>query len=241
MPDATGRPQVILALDSSAALCAAAVMSGGRVTAAQAEDMTRGQAERLMPLAREVMDEAGIAPDDLSAIAVCIGPGNFTGVRIGVSGARGLALAIGRPAIGVGRLAALAAEAMGADGAPALVAVTTRRDEICAQAFALGPHGPIPLTEPTSGTPETVAALMATALADMSPGIAAGAAAEILAAPFGAKVGRLAQSPSPGTIARLAVLMLASGAAMARPAPIYLRPADAAPSSDRPPAMLPNG
>jgi tRNA threonylcarbamoyladenosine biosynthesis protein TsaB len=232
---------VILALDSSAALCAAAVMSGGRIVAAKAEDMTRGQAERLMPLAREVMEDAGVAPADLSAVAVCIGPGNFTGVRIGVGAARGLALALGRPAIGIGRLDALAAEALEAGEGPVAVAVATRRNEICAQAFAPGAHGPVALTEPMSGMPEVVAAAMAAALVDTPPRLTAGAAAEALAAPFGAKAGRLAQSPSPGTIARLAALALASGRSHARPAPIYLRAADAAPSSDLPPAILANG
>ena len=215
-------------------------MSGGRVTAAKAEDMARGQAERLMTLAREVMEDAGVAPADLTAVAVCIGPGNFTGVRIGVGAARGLALALSCPAIGVGRLDALAAEAMEGGADRALVAVGTRRDEICAQAFAAGPFGPEPLTEPALGAPEAVAAVMARLLSAAPPAVAAGAGAETLAAPFGAAVGRLAQSPSPGTIARLARLTLASGRTIPRPAPIYLRPADAAPSSDLPPAILPH-
>lgn len=232
---------VILALDSSAALCAAAVMSGGRIAAARAEDMTRGQAERLMPLAREVMEDAGITPNDLTAIAVCIGPGNFTGVRIGVGAARGLALSLDRPAIGIGRLDALAAEAMEGGAIRALVAVGTRRDEICAQAFVAGPNGPEALTDPTTGAPDAVAAIMARLVADTPPTVVAGAGAEVLAAPFGAATGRLAQSPSPGTIARLARLALASGRTIARPAPIYLRPADAAPSSDLPPAILADG
>lgn len=232
---------VILALDSSAALCAAAVMSGLRIVAAKAEDMTRGQAERLMPLAREVMEDASVAPADLSAVAVCIGPGNFTGVRIGVGAARGLALALGRPAIGIGRLDALAAEALETGDGPVIVAVATRRDEICAQAFAPAPQGPVALTDPMFGAPDAVVAKMSDALAGAPVALTAGAAAETLAVAFGAKAGRLAQSPSPGTIARLAALALASGRSLARPAPIYLRPADAAPSSDLPPAILPHG
>ena len=90
-----------LALDTSAAHCAAALLSGDRLLDARAEDMGRGQAERLMPLIEEMLADAGVAWRDLDRIGVGIGPGNFTGIRISVSAARGLALALDIPAIGV--------------------------------------------------------------------------------------------------------------------------------------------
>ena len=98
----------ILAFDTSAAHCAAALLlPDGRVIRRD-EPMQKGQAERLIPMLTEVLAEAGIGWRDLCRIAVGIGPGNFTGVRISVAAARGLALGLGIPAIGVTRLEALA-------------------------------------------------------------------------------------------------------------------------------------
>ena len=92
---------LILAFDTSAAHCAAALLSGDRVLARVAEAMPRGQAERLMGLLHEVLSGSGHDWRDLDAIGVGIGPGNFTGIRISVSAARGLALGLGVPAYGV--------------------------------------------------------------------------------------------------------------------------------------------
>lgn len=92
---------LILALDTSAAHCAAALLSGDTVIAQTFEDMKKGQAERLMFLLQEVLGQHSLTYSDLDAIAVGTGPGNFTGIRIGVSAARGLALGLGVPAYGV--------------------------------------------------------------------------------------------------------------------------------------------
>ncbi|MFV1601201.1 MULTISPECIES: tRNA (adenosine(37)-N6)-threonylcarbamoyltransferase complex dimerization subunit type 1 TsaB [unclassified Phaeobacter] len=92
---------LVLGFDTSAAHCAAALLRGDTVLASRLEEMTRGQAERLMPLLDEVLAEGGAAWADLDAIGVGIGPGNFTGIRIAVSAARGLALGLDIPAVGV--------------------------------------------------------------------------------------------------------------------------------------------
>ncbi len=111
---------LVLGFDTSAAHCAAALLSGERLLAERLEPMNRGQAERLMPLLEDVLAEAGVAWADLTAIGVGVGPGNFTGIRIGVSAARGLALALGIPAVGVTGCAARARLAPGATvGIPA--------------------------------------------------------------------------------------------------------------------------
>lgn len=99
---------VILAFDTSAAHCAAAVLRGKTLIARKSEEMGRGQAERLVPLLDEVIRDAKLDWSDLSALAVGIGPGNFTGIRISVSTARGLALALDIPAIGVSTFDAIA-------------------------------------------------------------------------------------------------------------------------------------
>jgi tRNA threonylcarbamoyladenosine biosynthesis protein TsaB len=90
-----------LGFDTSAAHCAAALLRGGRIVVSRLEPMQRGQAERLMPLLQEVLDEGGLGWSDLTAIGVGVGPGNFTGIRIAVSAMRGLALGLGVPAVGV--------------------------------------------------------------------------------------------------------------------------------------------
>ncbi|MEM6759301.1 MAG: tRNA (adenosine(37)-N6)-threonylcarbamoyltransferase complex dimerization subunit type 1 TsaB [Pseudomonadota bacterium] len=97
---------LVLGFDTSGAYCAAAIVRGDQVIAAHAEDMARGQAERLVPLLEELLAQAGVTWQELSALAVGIGPGNFTGIRIGVATARGLALGLACPAIGVSGFAA---------------------------------------------------------------------------------------------------------------------------------------
>lgn len=92
---------LILAFDTSAPHCAVALLSGDTVIFQTHEDMKKGQAERLMFLLQETLDQHGVNYSDLDAIAVGTGPGNFTGIRIGVSAARGLALGLGIPAYGV--------------------------------------------------------------------------------------------------------------------------------------------
>ena len=92
---------LILGFDTSAAHCAAALLSGETIVAVAAEEMARGQGERIMVLLEEVLSQGGVGWAALSALGVGTGPGNFTGIRISVSAARGLALGLGIPAVGV--------------------------------------------------------------------------------------------------------------------------------------------
>ena len=101
-------PPLVLAFDTSAAHCAAALVRGPAVLAARHEPMDRGQAERLLPMLEELMAEAGTGWTALDGIGVVTGPGNFTGVRLAVAAARGLALGLGIPAVGVSIFEALA-------------------------------------------------------------------------------------------------------------------------------------
>lgn len=133
----------LLAFDTSAAHCAAVLLRGGHVAALRAVPMQTGQAEALLPLVSRVMDDAGVSLDRIDAIAVGTGPGNFTGVRIAVSAARGLAVALGRPAIGVTVFEALAHGLP----RPCSVAIPAPRGMIHRQTFVA--EGPL--------RPETVA------------------------------------------------------------------------------------
>ena len=185
---------LILAFDTSAAHCAAALLAGGRVIDARAEEMGRGQAERLIPLLEELLSDAGYGWADLDRIGVGTGPGNFTGIRISVSAARGLALALDIPAIGVSGLEALRRAHGTADAAipaPRAMAYLQRGDTA-------------PVLVPESDLPDGVARL------DDPAALAVAMAALAAEAP----------SDSPP------------------PAPLYLRPADAAPARDRPPVIL---
>lgn len=125
---------IVLALDTCLNACSVAVLEGETVLAHQSETMSRGHQERLAPMARAVMIEAGLPFDRLSRIAATVGPGSFTGLRVGVAFAKGLASALSIPAVGVGALEALAAEATGLVAA----AVDARRDQIYLQVFEDG-------------------------------------------------------------------------------------------------------
>lgn len=203
MPDRT-----ILAFDTSAALVAAALLSDDRIVASRVVPMAKGQAEALFPLLDEMLCEAGIGMSDLDAIGVGIGPGNFTGIRISVAAARGLALSLGIPAVGVSALEALAYGTTGSVQAE----LTAPRGALYVQAFhngqATAPPGMVPAEAPL---------------------------------PDAAKVSDGPDGPSADdritAVARIAASRL--GSAQPRPAPLYLRAADAAPPRDAAPAILP--
>ena len=104
---------IVLAIDTALAACSAAIVRDGTAIASMSEPMARGHAERLAPLVDELMRRAGVAFDEVDRIAVTVGPGSFTGVRVGLSFARALALALGRPCVGVSTLEALAGDGDG--------------------------------------------------------------------------------------------------------------------------------
>ena len=121
----------LLAIDTAMAACSAAVLEEGAdlPRAAACVAMERGHAEALAPMVAEAMAKARLGFRDLDRIAVTIGPGTFTGVRIGLALARGLGLALAVPVIGIETLTAIAANEP-ADGLPLLVAADARREEV---------------------------------------------------------------------------------------------------------------
>jgi tRNA threonylcarbamoyladenosine biosynthesis protein TsaB len=168
---------LILGLDTCLSSCSVAVVEGERTLAHTREVMARGHQERLAPMARAVMAEAGLPFHRLDRIAVTIGPGSFTGLRVGVAFAKGLALALDKPAVGIGTLEGLAAEADGL----VFAAIDARRGQVYLQGFEDGRA----LMAPDALTAETAAARVAELsngrsftlvgsgaplLADLSPG-----------------------------------------------------------------------
>jgi tRNA threonylcarbamoyl adenosine modification protein YeaZ len=131
----------VLAIDTALEACAAAVLDTNRKGALTSRSlpMMRGHAEALMPLIAAVMSAANTEFFDLDRIAVTVGPGSFTGLRVGVAAARGIALAAGKPAVGLTTLAALAAPFFDADETKALLAVIdARHDQVYMQLFGSG-------------------------------------------------------------------------------------------------------
>jgi tRNA threonylcarbamoyladenosine biosynthesis protein TsaB len=209
---------VLLAIDTSAAQCAVALDTGAAVFVRR-EAMAKGHAEALFPMIDAVLSEAGAAMADIGRIAVCTGPGSFTGVRIGVAAARGLALGLGAEAVGVTRLEALAEAARAhAGGHPVAVILAARPGVAFLQVFDADGTA--------QGTPEMV-----------SLGAAEGAIPKLAVRVGDAGLVRSVLDhglPDPAVIARL-------GAACEPgepPAPLYLREADAALPREAPPPIL---
>src|SRR3974377_2591469 len=123
----------VLAIDTALGACAAAVLDTGRgeVVGREIKPMARGHAEALMPLVKRVVERSGFGFADLSRIAVTVGPGSFTGLRVGIAAARGLALVTGKPALGLTTLAAFAAPLIAEDDtSPVVAAGDARHDHV---------------------------------------------------------------------------------------------------------------
>ncbi len=215
----------VLALDTATAACSAALWRGGALGAHRFVAMERGHAEALMPMVEAIMDEAGAAYRDLDLVAATVGPGTFTGLRVGLAAARGIALAAGRPVAGVTTLEALAHGVDGAalDGRKLVAALDARRGEVYVQIF----DGDLaPMSDPLAATPSAVAAgLPAGPLALVGDGAPLVAAA--LAGPTGDIVELDApRLPNAAVVAALAARRFAGPDAelpSAPPAPLYLR------------------
>src|ERR1700692_4915215 len=102
----------VLAVDTALGACSAAVLDGQSVLAHRLERMERGHAERLAPMVREVMEEAGTGFAALDRLGVTTGPGTFTGQRVGIAFMRGLRLALQRPLAGITTLESMLAAAV---------------------------------------------------------------------------------------------------------------------------------
>jgi tRNA threonylcarbamoyladenosine biosynthesis protein TsaB len=207
-----------LGFDTSAAHSPPALVSGRRVLAARHEAMAQGQAERLLPLCAALLADTGAGWRDLAAIGAGIGPGNFTGVRIAVAAARGLAMGLGIPAVGISRFQALAAGQTG----PVLACVMAPRGQV----WIMGPGSPPRLIDPEAWTPPAAWRGLP-CLGDAAGAVAArtGGAVAATAEPLAVAVARIAldRRADPGP----------------PPAPMYLRPPDAALPETPPPVILP--
>lgn len=220
----------LLAIDTAQAACSAAVFDGPALLAARLEEMRRGQSERLIPMVEEVLASAGLAPEELQAVAVTVGPGAFTGIRIGLAAARGFGVALDIPVVGITTTAAVAAALPDAADGPLAVVLETKRDDVYLELFDAGGesrHGPAAL-------PVAEAVALCKALAEDGTlrlaGDGAGAFAEALHAegidPLLSAGSGMADARVVGRLG-LARLQAEPAENFARPpAPLYLRPPD---------------
>ncbi len=216
----------VLAIDTALANCSAAVLDNGAETAcfgACGEEIGRGHAEKLMDMIGEVMAETSTAFSDLDRVVVTIGPGSFTGLRVGLSVARGFGLVLGKPVVGITTLAAIARSSAPDDGGtPFLVALTGKGDEVYCQEFS------------ASGIPTGEAGVrtLSDLAATLPEGIRlVGSAADKVAEGCGIPADRiLSRRGFPG-IREVAELGLVAEPAKSSPSPLYLRPPDATPQT----------
>jgi tRNA threonylcarbamoyladenosine biosynthesis protein TsaB len=200
----------VLALDTCLTACSAAVLDGERVLARRVEPMARGHQERLATLVAELLAQAEIMFNNLDRIGVTVGPGSFTGLRVGLAFAKGLGAALSVPVVGIGTLEALAQPEAGR----VLAVLDAKRGQVYVQAFADGR----PVTAPDALPVETAAARVA----EVSPQVLIGSGAPLLAglAP-GARV-----APT-DYVDPVAVARLAAARSPTPPRPLYLRAPDA--------------
>lgn len=216
----------ILALDTAGSRCAAALYDPQqqKILAEVTQDIGKGHAEVLLDYVAQCFDQAGIERNTVSRVAVNTGPGSFTGVRVGVSAARGFGLALSCPVIGVSGFEALACEAREQNSAQAvLICFSAYRGDIYAQGFDADGMA---LTGPVAGNEAEIVQLLQQSGTEYA---LCGSAAEQLSTHDGVSARIISTTPSASiaTFARLA----ASRTAGAAPEPLYMRGPDVKPQT----------
>lgn len=213
----------LLAIDTSLEACAVGIAAGDAARILRSETIGRGHAERLFAMIAEALDAAGMTLADVDRFAVTVGPGSFTGIRVGIAAVRGFALATGKPAIGLSTLAVHAAAAREMAGSvPVLSALPGKGGDVFAQLFAADGS---PAAPAGNGPPAPFAAAAVAAHA-----VLAGAGADLVASggAAGARIVHRASAPDLAAFIRLALATEPTGEA---PRPLYLRAPDAAPAA----------
>jgi tRNA threonylcarbamoyladenosine biosynthesis protein TsaB len=221
---------LILAIDTALDACAALVLDTdtGKVVAQESQAMKRGHAEALMPLVARVMKQSGVAFQSLDRIAATTGPGSFTGLRVGLSAARGIALAANKPVVGITTLTAYAAPHVSENAEHAIVSVIDARHDHVYLQVVTGRGEPL-LTPRVAPMEEALAASRfgAPHLVGNAAGILAGRWPKDANPPV-----KVDQQAAP-YIVWVAWLAAAVDPSVATPRPFYLRAPDAKPPADR--------
>ncbi|NQW00760.1 MAG: tRNA (adenosine(37)-N6)-threonylcarbamoyltransferase complex dimerization subunit type 1 TsaB [Rhodospirillales bacterium] len=221
----------ILALDTATTACSVAACRDGKTLASAHELMVRGQSEALIPMVLAVLAQARMEVRDFDLIAVTRGPGAFTGLRIGLAAARGLALASGVPCCGISTTQAIAeaARRVESDRQPIIVALDSKRSDIYIQAF--DPHG-IAVCEPqaiaVTDLRQRIDGLALTGAAGPVAVVGDAATRALALLPDGYYRSSAPDVPDARDVASVAAQLHATGQQLPAPIPLYLRPADAA-------------
>ncbi|WP_332676381.1 tRNA (adenosine(37)-N6)-threonylcarbamoyltransferase complex dimerization subunit type 1 TsaB, partial [Brevundimonas sp.] len=219
----------VLVVDTALGLCTAGVfeVSGATVRrlGLRSEPMAKGHSERLAGFARDAMAEAGLTFGAIDRIGVTVGPGSFTGLRVGLAFAQGLGAALDRPVVGISSLDALAASD---EGDAAAAVIDARRGQVYARFWPQGASGGV-----ADGPAEALSLEAASErIAGLPSGsVLIGSGAVLFAAAFPALSLAPLAGPAPEALARLAA---AADPAVSPPRPLYLRAPDAAPPTRLP-------
>lgn len=208
----------VLAFDTTTAACSVTVWQDGESLATFHETMMHGQAEALLPAIEQTLAKAGTSYEMLDRIAVTVGPGSFTGVRVGLATARGLGAATGCSVIGIGTTEVIAAEAIRSSERPIAVAIDARRAEVYLHRFDADGA---PIDEPACLLPKQASAL----IGEGEWALAGDGAARVSECASGQIACVSPTVPSATVLAELAVLKPLADQA---PRPLYVRPPDAA-------------
>lgn len=226
----TQSPDICLALDTALDACSVglAIKEGGAVRLVRRSLMLgRGHAEHLMTELANLLAEAGLTYQDLTRLAVTVGPGSFTGLRVGLATARSLALALDLPLIGASSLDALALTAKPETAKPLAVLIDARRDQVYGQLFAMDGNGPRALTDAAALSAADFAALC---LNHQVAGLM-GTGAVLIQQADATLAGLPVEQASVPDMALLAQWALTQPVPDHIPAPLYLRGPDAKPQA----------
>jgi tRNA threonylcarbamoyladenosine biosynthesis protein TsaB len=209
-------------------VCSVAVSLNEEVVAEERIGTTHGQAEALLPLVDRAMREAGQMAATLDLVVATVGPGSFTGIRVGLAAARGIALATGARLLGVTSFDAVAVRAARnnrSETPSLLVALESRREDLYVQFF--DPHGD-PLREPVAIMPVLFREVVAATIGSNSLLIAGDAAKRAVAALEQRRDTAILEDSAPGAVGalRAGLRLLRLGKAADAPRPLYLRPPD---------------
>jgi tRNA threonylcarbamoyladenosine biosynthesis protein TsaB len=226
---ATSGEPIVLALDSAGSGCSVVLAAGETVLAAERCASARGQAEKLLPIVDAVMRKSGLPAAALDIVGATIGPGSFTGIRIGLAALRGIALATGAQPVGVTGF-----EAVAANLAPRphervagfiLIALESRREDLYIQLFDHAHH---PLGDPIAAMPAALDKALRGLIGE-APLLVAGDAAQRAAHMLLARSGTIVvegSAPDATGVLRAVLRRARSGELHAPPLPLYLRPPD---------------
>ena len=209
----------ILAIDTALEACSVGLSLDDPVRfLANSQPVIRGHAERLFGMITDVLDEAGISVADIDRFAATIGPGSFTGIRVGIAAVRGFAIVSGVPTLGVSTLAAHAESARdGADKKPVLAVLPAKGDEVFGQLFT---SAGTTITEAKVGSPRYFAGV-----AEKAGAVVAGAGSKRLALSGGLSLTVVHSQSAPDIRSVIRVAASADSTATARP--LYIKPPDA--------------